>query len=119
MTRPWAYPVELRERAVAACERLTVAEVARLFSIGERTLYEWRALKRGTESLEPLPHRSGNPPRVDAAGAEIVRQIIAEDPDATIAETRMYFVDRSAKSCSESSMARALLRLGLTRKKNP
>ena len=97
---------------------LTVAEVGELFGVGERTLFEWKRIQRVRGSLAPLPHRSGNKPRVDKDGAKVVRQIFAEQPDATVAEAAVYFVERTSQPCSASAMVRALARLGLTRKKN-
>jgi transposase len=118
--RPWAYPVELRERAVAACDRndISVEEVAELFGIKRRTLYYWLARRREHKTLEPLAHGGGNPARVDAEGALVVRAIIAEEPDATAEEAAIYFVERTDNPCSRSSMVRAFKRLGITRKKS-
>jgi transposase len=117
--RNWAHPIEIRERAVAAVDsgQLTVAEAAALFQVGERTLYEWKRIRRERGSLTPLAHQSGNKPRVDEKGAEVVRQILADDPDATIEQTAVHFVRQMSKPCSPSSMGRALARIGLTRKK--
>src|SRR6266508_2815274 len=62
----WAYSVDLRERVVRAFEvgEMTDHEVAALFGIGEATVHRWKRRRRETGSLDPLPHKSGNPPRV-------------------------------------------------------
>ena len=118
--RSWSHPIEIRERAVAAMEEgeQTVAEVAKLFRVGERTLYEWRRLLRERGSVAPRAHQSGNKARVDDEGAKVVRAILAKEPDLTIAETTIYFVERTSKPCSTSAMQRALARLKVTRKKS-
>ena len=96
---------------------MTVEDTSRVFGVTERTLYRWQQVLRERGSLAPLPHKSGNKPRVDAEGAVVVRAILAEEPDATIRETAMYFRERTDKPCSRSAMVRALHRLGITRKK--
>jgi len=62
----WAYSVDLRERVVRAFDvgGKTDHEVAELFGIGEATVHRWKRQHRETGRLEPLPHRSGNPPRI-------------------------------------------------------
>jgi len=119
--RPWAHSIEIRERAMAALDKgeLGVAEVAELFGVGSRTIYEWRRVRRERGSLQPLAHKSGNKPRVDEEGTIVVREILASEPDLTISEATVYFVERTARQCSPSSMGRALRRLGITRKKSP
>ena len=97
---------------------LSLLEVAELFGVGSRTIYEWRRIRRERGSLRPLAHKSGNKPRVDGEGAVIIREIIASEPDLTIPEATIYFIERTARPCSPSSMGRALRRLGLTRKKS-
>ncbi len=119
MKRPWAYSVELRERALAALDaKMPVKEVSRLFGVGVTALYDWRRIQRHRGSLAPLPHQSGNKARVDEEGAAVVRAIVAETPDATDREIAMYFVERTDRPCSRASMQRALARLNITRKKS-
>ena len=115
----WSHPLEVRQRAVAAIERgeNTVAEVARIFGVAERALYAWRRRLRETGTPAALPHRSGNPPRLDEEGLQLVREMIASEPDVTLEELVRYFGERTHKSCSRSAMGRAVVKLGLTRKK--
>ena len=117
--RNWAHPIAVRERAVAAMDdgEMTVEQVARVFRVGVRTLYDWKELLRERGSLSPRAHRSGNKARVDERGAVVVREILAQEPDSTIEETAIYFVERTNTPCSRSAMGRALQRMGLTRKK--
>ncbi len=98
--------------------KYSIEEVAELFGVGTRSLYRWRALRKERGTLSPLPHKSGNLPRVDAQGAQVVRQILDEEPDLTIPQTMVYFIERTDRSCSVSAMGRAIRKLGLTRKKS-
>ncbi len=98
---------------------LSIAEIAKLFGVGSRTIYHWRQNREQRGSVAPLGHKSGNHPRVRSDDeVAVVREIFASEPDLTIREATIYFVERTAKSCSESSMGRALRRMGLTRKKS-
>src|SRR6266545_2886459 len=107
----WAYSVDLRERVVRAFE------VAALFGIGEATVHRWKRRHRETGSLDPLPHKSGNPPRVTPEQWQVVQQIVKEESDLTIPEVAEEFWRRSGTKVSCSAMGRTLRQLGLTRKK--
>ncbi|HEX9241990.1 MAG TPA: transposase [Anaeromyxobacter sp.] len=115
----WAYSVDLRERVVRAFEvgEMTDHEVAALFGIGEATVHRWKRRHRETGSLDPLPHKSGNPPRVTPEQRQLVQQIVKEESDLTIPEVAEEFWRRSGTKVSCSAMGRTLRQLGLTRKK--
>ena len=117
--RPWAYPIELRERAVAAYERGNVseAEIAALFGIGEASLRRWRQRKRDKGSVAAGARASGPELRVGPKHESIVRKLVAEYPDAFVEDLAIRFVEETQRPCSRSAMGRALDRLGLTRKK--
>ncbi len=121
MRRPWAYSIELRERAVAAWEdgQMTEAQVAALFKVGEASLRRWKRLKRTTGSVAPGNHAGGVEFRVGVEHESVVRQLVDEKPDAFLEELAHDFSERTGRSCSSSSMDRALRRLGITRKKSP
>jgi transposase len=115
----WAYSVDLRERVVRAFEvgEMTDHEVAALFGIGEATVHRWKRRHRETGSLDPLPHKSGNPPRVSPEQWQLVQHIVKEEPDLTIPEVAEEFWRRSGTKVSCSAMGHTLRQLGLTRKK--
>jgi len=116
----WAYSVDLRERVVAAFDRdgMTDQEAAALFKIGEATVRRWKRLKRETGALVRRPGGGGNPPRV-AADQYVVRAIVEEKPDLTDQEVAWEFHRRTGRGVSRSSMNRVLLKMALTRKKEP
>jgi transposase len=118
--RPWAYSIELRERAVAAWENgnMTETEIAALFKVGEASLRRWKRLKRKTGSVAPQEHAGGPEFRVGDAHEAIVRQLVDDQSDAFLEDLAREFVQRTGRACSSSSMDRALRRLGLTRKKS-
>jgi len=115
---PKPYPRELRERVLRAYDGgLKQEEVAEQFDISRTTLVQWLRLRRETGALEPLPHGGGMPAKVDSS---VLEETLAELPDGTRAElTALYNqkVERKAR-VHESSVYRALRRLGYVSKKN-
>ena len=70
-------------------------------------------LHRSTGSLEPRPHGGGNPAVLTPEDLERLRELIRQQPDATLEECRQ----RLGASCSLMTISRALSQLGLPRKK--
>lgn len=116
---PNPYDVALRERAVAAYDRGdgTYAAVAAMFLVDHRTLERWVAQQRRTGSVAPLPKRGGW--RCPIA-LPILHAVIAETPDATIAEICRAYNRRvpRAQQTTVTSCGRAMHREGYVLKKN-
>lgn len=116
---PNPYDVALRERAVAAYERGdgTYAEVAALFLVDHRTVERWVARWRTTGSVAPQPKGGG---WVCPIALPILRTVIAERPDATIAEICRAYNRRvpRAQQTTVTSCRRAMRRDGYVLKKN-
>jgi transposase len=68
---------------------------------------------RTTGSLEPRPHRGGHPAALTPGDLERLRELIRQQPDATLEGCRQ----RLGASCSLMTISRALSQLGLPRKK--
>lgn len=117
---PWAYSVDLRELVVAAYELdPSRTDVAEQFGLGEATVYRWVRRKREQGTVAPLPHRSGNPPRIPPERYELLRKIIAAEPDLNIREIRNEYARRAGGTVpSHAAMCRTLKRAGLSRKKS-
>lgn len=109
-----AYSNDLRERILAAVARgeESIRQIADLFSVSlscvVRLLQHWRR----TGSVQPKPHR-GATRKLDAAADARLLELVRAQPDATLAELR----DRLGIPCSLMTIARALQRLKITRKK--
>ena len=114
------HPIEIRKRAVAAYEagHRSESEVASLFGVSLSTLGRWRRQMRETGSLE-RGHYGNNPARVRKEDEELVRRLVSEEPDRTVGDLVFLFVEETGRSCSESSMKRALAKLRISRKKSP
>lgn len=116
----WSVPLPIRERAVALVDKgMSSEEVAEVLGVGVRSVYRWRELRKARGSVAPLPHRSGNPARIATDEDKVVvRELLANEPDLSVEEATVYFVERTQKRCSPSAMGRALRRMGITRKKS-
>lgn len=114
------YPVELRERAVAAYQEGngTLAEIAVLFIIGIATLKRWWWRFSKTGSVAPLPHGGGQPAKIDKDGEIVLREWVTAQPDLTLDELVEKYQEYFKVQLSQAAMSRTLLRLQLVRKKS-
>jgi transposase len=110
-----AYSQDLRERVVRACDegRGTRPYVAQLFGVSTAWIRRLLQRRRETGSFAALPHGGGSAPKMDADRCGRLVELVAEQPDATLAELR----DRLQAPVHLSTVARALARLGLSVKK--
>ncbi|WP_394827307.1 helix-turn-helix domain-containing protein [Pendulispora albinea] len=112
-------PLKLREAVLRArAEGRSYDETARLLGIGRATVNRILRLHRETSSLEPRPRGGGNTSPIHGEMARMLAAIVAEMPDATVAELASELVKRSRTQTSRSAVQRALTRLGFSRKKS-
>jgi transposase len=113
------YPIELRQRAVAAYEagEGTREEIAVRFHVSERALAQWIARFRAEGTVEPRAPGGGWTSPVDR---ELIEKILAELVDATTHEITAQYNKRVPKNARvhRSSVQRALHRFGYVNKKN-
>ena len=116
---PRAYSVDLRERSLRAwTSGMPAAEVAQLFDVSVSSLYRWRRTHEAGASLTP-GHSSGRPRAIPADAEAALRAQVAATPDATLAEHCATWQTTYGETISRAALQRALVRLGLTRKKRP
>jgi transposase len=110
-----AYSDDLRERIVRAIDRheYSLRQIAHLFSVSLSFLVRLLQRHRCTGSVQPKPHAGGPAPKLDADAVQRLRELIREQPDATLAELR----DRLGVPCHLATLARVLRRQRITRKK--
>jgi transposase len=109
------YSNDLRQRIVAVVDRgiFSLAQVADLFAVAVSTIVRLLQRRRQTGSFLPKPHAGGPPPKLNAADQVRLLALVHDQPDATLAELRQ----RLGCSCSLMTLARALKRQRITRKK--
>ena len=115
-----AYSLDLREKIVRAYDQGVGSQraIAELFGVSRSFVEKLLARRRATGKIAPLPHGGGRQPHCTARDHKLVRQHIAEQPDATLAEVCHRVHHEHGTSLSRSAMSRLLKRLGLPRKKS-
>jgi transposase len=110
-----AYSMDLRERVIAASEEgvMTHEEIAETFQVSVSWIGKLRKLFRETGSIEPKPHRGGQPGAFQGEAVERLSQAVKDNPDATLKQLATVV----GISCSTSATDRMLRNLGITRKK--
>src|SRR3954466_9132597 len=111
----------LRERILAAADTREGSrrKLAVRFKVNPSTITKLLRLRRETGSLEPPPPPGGgappprDPPALDDAALQRLRELVEETPDATLETLRQ----RMGISGSRMIICRALQKLGLPRKK--
>ena len=112
-------PADLRERAVAAVDAdVPRPEAVRAYRIVPRTLERRLARRRAGLPLTDRP-RWGRPPKLAADRYPRLRDLVAQRPDATLAEHADRLAAAVGVRLSPSHLGRLLRRLGLTRKTSP
>jgi len=114
------YPLELRQRIVAAVDQQshTIEEIAALFGVSERYVYQLLKLRRETGDLSPLPHGGGAIAKLDEPKLLQLAELVAEFPDATLEELRELLRRRCRLSVSVNTVWRGLQRIDFTLKKS-
>lgn len=113
------YSSDLRIRAVNACESMTRQDVVELFDIGIATLGRWLRRQRETGRVDPAPMGGPRNVRIDEAGLDVIRGIIAENSDVLLEELAVAFREKTGVEVSRATMGRAVKRADITRKKKP
>src|SRR5947208_10701248 len=108
-----AYSQDLRQRILDTIQRGegSVRQIARRFLVSVSFVTRLLQLHRSTGSLEPRPHGGGNPAVLESEDLERLRELIRQQPDATLEECRQ----RLGVSCSTMTISRALGRLEIGR----
>ena len=110
-----AYSQDLRERVVRACDegRGSRQQIAELFGVSTAWIRRLLQRRRETGSFAAKPHAGGPRPKLGANQRRQLLELVAEQPDATLAELRRDL----CAFVHLSTLWRALDRDGLTFKK--
>jgi transposase len=116
-----AYPLELRKRIVDAVERGvgTKRAIADLFGVHESFIYKLLRQQRDHGDLAPLPHGGGAQAKLTESGLDTLYDLVAETPDATLAELGQKLKQETGIVVSPSTLCRSLQALELSLKKRP
>ena len=112
------YSQDLRQRILDTVQRGegSLRQIARRFLVSVSFVTRLLQLHRSTGSLEPRPHGGGNPAVLGPEDLERLRELIRQQPDATLEECRQ----RLGVSCSTMTISRACASWGCrARRRSP
>lgn len=105
-----AYSIDFRRCVIENIESgKSWAEVAKIFSISQHTLYRWVKMSRKKGTLEDSERAAYKVRKIDS---KELFSMLEKNPDATLKELAATF------KCWPSAVERRLNKLGVTRKKN-
>ena len=113
-----AYPIELRKRVLSAVEEDvgTRKEIAAMFQVSTFWIRKLLRQRRDTGNIAPKPQNQGRKPVFQGKNLKRLEQFIEAHPDATLEETKQYFL--GVVECSIVTIHNTLKRLELRYKKN-
>jgi len=114
-----SYSIDLRERVLGAYRRGegSIEDLADRFGIAPRSVRNWLKLMRTTGSVVPRAHGGGARLRLTPRRLLVLRRLVREDPDATLAELAERLTRATRCQVHPSTISRALADLDLPRKK--
>jgi transposase len=114
-----AYPNELRIRVLEAYQRGEGSrrKLADRFQVSFQFVLQLIKRFRQTGRIDPKPAGGGNRRAIDAAGEKVLRQWLGEQSDLTLLQLCARYEEQRGVKISQSAMGRALLRMGMSRKK--
>jgi transposase len=113
-----AYSEDLRRKIVQAVEqqRMNKSEAARAFGVSLSSVKRYTKAVREGRSLSP-GKAPGKRPRLDEKARRLLETDVKERPFAKLADRREYLQKVAGVSASESTLSRALRKMGFGRKK--
>ena len=114
-----AYSTDLRERVLAAYDGgMLRSSIIRLFQVSQGSITRWVQRRLTTGTLAAL-HPPGRARSIPCALEPSLRRQLEAAPDATLAEHIAQWNADHGSALSTWTMARAIRRLGWSRKKRP
>jgi transposase len=119
MSSPVSVPIRRAIVRLFHADHRSYEEIAALLDVGEATVSRVLRRHRETGSIEPAAPGGGNFSPIAGQVVRLLKAIVEQLPDATVAELTTALVERSGTSTSRSAVLRALQRIGYSRKKSP
>jgi len=113
------YPSELRQRVVDAIDNSlgTYEEIGEMFGVSQFFIYKLLRQRRHTGAIAPRPHSGGAKPKLKQSHLDVLTDLVATHPDATLDELRENLRKKTRNNVSISTICRVLTTHQITRKK--
>ncbi len=114
-----AYSIDLRRKIVESYDRgdKTQSAVSERFGVSVSFVEKLLRRRRISGDIAPLPHGGGVKPLLDGDALELLKALVKEQPDATLAEVCDEVWEQRGIRVSTPTMCTALKKLDLGRKK--
>jgi transposase len=115
-----AYSQDLRQKIVEACDKKLGSrqKIADTFGVSRSFVQKLLRRRSTTGSITALPHGGGGKPVLDKDALVLVRQLVKEQPDATLEELCEAVHEQRGIRVSVPTMCTALKRMRLPLKKS-
>ncbi len=115
-----AYSIDIRQKIVEAYDSGVGSQrqIAEIFGVSRSFVEKLLQRRRTTGDISPLPHGGGGKPLLDDEALALVRQLVKEEPDATLDELCETVHRQRGVRVSVSNMCTRLKHMGLPRKKS-
>ena len=113
-----AYSEDLRKKIVQALkqQRMNKSEAARAFGVSLSSVKRYAKAVREGRSLSP-GKAPGKKPKLDEKARRLLEADVQERPFAKLSDRQEYLLKVAGVSVSESTLSRALRKMGFGRKK--
>ena len=114
-----AYSIDLRRKIVESYDRgdKTQSAIAESFGVSLSFVEKLLRRRRMRGDIAPLPHGGGIKPLLDEYALELLKTLVKEQPDATLAEVCDEVWEHRRIRVSTPTMCTALKKLNVGRKK--
>ncbi len=111
-----AYPTQLRSSVFDAygMTKTPVAQIAERFELARSTIYNWRARRRDTDSLERSDKFGGRHSKLDEKALEQLRLLFSEQPLLSLAALAAALQASTGIKLARSTISRIRLRFNLS-----
>jgi transposase len=109
--------IDLRERVIAAVDRgIHIDKVKKRFGVCRKTIYNWLNLRKETNSLAPKKnYQKGHSHKI--TDLEQFKKFAEDHKQCSLSQMTIKWEELFNQSISESSILRALKKIGFTSKK--
>jgi transposase len=115
-----AYSLDLRQKILRAHDRRLGSQcaLAALFGVSQSFVEKLLRRRRTTGDIAPRPHAGGRRAICNETALAVVRRLVHEQPDATLAELCERLFAQQSLRVSVPTMGRLVIALSLPRKKS-
>jgi transposase len=115
-----AYSLDLRQKILRADDQRLGSQraIAALFGVSQSFVEKLLRRRRTSGAIEPRPHAGGRRALCDEAALAVIRRLVHEQPDATLAELCERLLAQRGLRVSVPTMGRLVITLRLPRKKS-